>query len=93
MNEVYMFLIVFGGVFLGMLLGEAVKFLMASRSADKLFQELEALEQAHRKARNKDIELLNRAINFEKHDKKRRQRRNKNERPVETSFQGKIKTK
>jgi hypothetical protein len=93
MNEVYMFLIIFGGVLAGNLLGEAIKYLVASKSADRLFKELDALEQAHRRARERDIELLNRTINFEKHDRKKRQRRKKNEKSVSQSFSANIKTK
>lgn len=68
------------GQTLGVVISDLFKGFRAERHYNKFKSELKELEQTHQKARNKDIEILNRLVNFEKHDKKKAQKMRKNER-------------
>jgi len=71
MNEVYMFLIVFSGVFTGIILGNLFQAYLSAKRVKKHLAEMERYSKDMQKARTMDIEKLDRVINKKRGRKKK----------------------
>lgn len=76
MNEVYMFFIVFVGVFVGMMASNLLQGFLSAKRVEKVIKEMEDYAKTMQKTRSSDIEKLDKIINKKRGRRKRNEQRN-----------------